>query len=458
MKNNQGKVSMVSPCYNKVKYIGKMLDSLIVQEWDNIEVILVNDGSTDGTREVIAEYAPKLKQRGYEVVIVDQDNAGCCAAVYAGLIRMTGDYFCLLDCDDWLDPKYVSHMANWLDTHEDYDVAACNYRTYKNGILGGGMSDCYAYQISNENLLEKWILRQVIVVVWVYMPRVSYLKKCGLIENWNTDRNKTYEPLIAVPLMSGGGKFEYFNEPLYIYNQDDEGGLFLSINSEKTSASVQSFYDDYKTQLIYSINRLDVSDNRKEYLFKLVEVFYLHDVSQMLRYSVNESKKYLAELLEKSVGAINDLAGDKYIVPKNTEFNDCLVLCKYAAGRFIDGLGRCENRGTNDKFDILKKPVGNIIVVAALGKAAERYLSKLATTRFRPTEFWDHGGDGEIVKKPPKELPEFSGNDIVFCFSRKSEIMAYYRNLFTDSKAILFSADDTDILLSLLKFMPKEIA
>ena len=68
---------MVVPCYNKVEYIGEMLDSVIAQKWDNIEVILVNDGSTDGTREAIAEYEPKLKTRGYETVIIDQENAGC---------------------------------------------------------------------------------------------------------------------------------------------------------------------------------------------------------------------------------------------------------------------------------------------------------------------------------------------------------------------------------------------
>jgi glycosyltransferase involved in cell wall biosynthesis len=446
---------MVSPCYNKVKYIGKMLDSLIAQEWDNIEVILVNDGSTDGTRELIAEYEPKLKRRGYEVVIVDQGNAGCCAAVHAGLIRMTGDYFCLVDCDDRLDPKYVSHMANWLETHEDCDVAACNYRTYKNGILAGPWD--YPYKINSENLLEKWILRQVITMVWVYMSRVSYLKKCGLIKNWNTDRNKTYEPLIAVPLMSGGGKFEYFNEPLYIYNQDDESGLFLALNSETTLVSAQTYYDDYKTQFVHSIDRLDVSDDRKKYLFKLVEVFYWYDVFRVLNNNVNESKKYLAVLLERLVGAMNDSMDSRYVVPKNPEFNDSLVFCKYAAGRFIDSLGGCGNRGENDKFDVLKKPLGNIIVVAALGKAAERYFDKLATTRFRPTELWDNDGDGEIVKKTPKELPEFSGSDIVFCFSRKPEIMAYYRDLFTDSKAILFFAHDADKLLSLLKFMPRRL-
>jgi hypothetical protein len=178
---------------------------------------------------------------------------------------------------------------------------------------------------------------------------------------------------------------------------------------------------------------------------------------QVTGHNVNESGKYLAELLEMLVGAINDLTGKKYIAPKNPEFDDCMEFYKYAARRFIDDLNGCKNNGESSKFAILEKPVGNIIVVAALGKAAERYLGRLATTRFRPTELWDNDGDGEIVKKTPKELPEFSGNDIVFCFSGKTGIVEYYRNLFAGSKIITFFANDAESLLSLLKFMPKEI-
>jgi glycosyltransferase involved in cell wall biosynthesis len=449
MKNSQGKVSMVSPCYNKVKYIGKMLDSVIAQEWDNIELILVNDGSTDGTREIIADYEPKLKRRGYEVVIVDQENAGCCAAVYTGLTRMTGAYFCLVDCDDWLDPKYVSHLANWLDTHPDCDVAACNYAVNKDGVIGNASK--YPYKIGGDKLLEKWILRQVITQVWIYMSRISYLKRCGLIGNWKTDRNKTYEPLIAVPLMSGGGKFEFFDEPLYIYNQDDGSGLFIS--GQGSREVITEYYDDYKIQYRHSLGKSNLPEEDKAYLNKLVDVAYRREILAQLQANSKEYKEHYFEICTNLVNAANDLTGGGYMTPKYAEFGNFQLFYKFICDKILNG----QNESSRVS-GIVEKPVRKVIVVAALGQAAEKYLGKLSTTRFRPTELWDNDGDGVIVKETPDVMPGFSEDDTVFCFSRKPEITAYYKELFADGKADLLFADDADKLLSLLKFMPKGIA
>ena len=124
MTKPQSKTSMVIPCYNKEESISRMFDSILAQEWDNIELILVNDGSTDGTRGIITEYEPKFLERGYEVVIIDQDNQDVAAAVRNGLLRVTGEYVCQVDADDELDPRYVSMMAGWLDEHLWYEWAA----------------------------------------------------------------------------------------------------------------------------------------------------------------------------------------------------------------------------------------------------------------------------------------------------------------------------------------------
>lgn len=447
MKDKQGKVSLVSPCYNKVEYIAKMLDSVIAQEWDNIEVILVNDGSTDGTREMLAEYEPKLKARGYEVIIIDQENAGCCAAVYTGMLRMSGDYFCLVDCDDWIEPQYVSHMANWLDTHPDCDVAACNYVVYKNGSYGH-LSE-HPYKIGGEKLLEKWILRQVITQVWIYMSKVSYLKKCGLIDNWNADRNRTYEPLIAVPLMSGDGKFAFFNEPLYIYNQDNGSGLFTSGSGSREI--IEKYYDDYKIQYRHSIAKLGLSEERKAYLNHLVDIAYWREILSQLLVNNDEYKRHYFDLVNHFVEAVNMLLGSSYIVPKTAEYREYQMFYEFVCSKILS----IEN--SNEKiYQIAETAPDKIIVVAAMGLAAEKFLGKLAITRFRPTELWDNSGNGKIVKRTPEEIPELTEKDIVFCFSRKPEILTFYKNLLLKSKASLLLAEDADKLLTLIKFMPKE--
>ena len=96
----QSKVSIVVPVYNKIEYIDMMLKSVYDQLWDNIELILVNDGATDGTRERLTEWEPKFRDRGYEVVITDQENQGISVAVRNGMLCMSGVFFCSVDCDD----------------------------------------------------------------------------------------------------------------------------------------------------------------------------------------------------------------------------------------------------------------------------------------------------------------------------------------------------------------------
>jgi glycosyltransferase involved in cell wall biosynthesis len=211
---------MVVPCYNKENYIGAMLDSVLAQEWNNIEIILVNDGSTDKTREVIVSYLPKFEKRGYDVKLIDQDNGGCCKAVHTGLINMTGEYYCLIDADDEIEPTYVSTMAGWLEEHDDYEWTACSYRAVN--ILDGKRTvnapPQYPYPQDCDNLLTHYIFRRVITTVWIYMMRTSYMRQCGMIENFCAERSKTYEPLIMVPPAALGGKLKFFDEPLYRYN------------------------------------------------------------------------------------------------------------------------------------------------------------------------------------------------------------------------------------------------
>ena len=304
----QGKVSMVVPCYNKAKYIGMMLDSVIAQEWNNIELILVNDGSTDGTREVIAEYESKLIARGFSVIIIDQENAGCCAAVYTGLIRMSGDYFCLVDCDDMIEPKYVSRMAGWLDAYDDCEWAACTFRPITlsdNKMHPPGVKK---YRPDSGKLLERHIFRTTFSAVWIYMVRVRYLKECGLVDNFCIERRATYEPLIIVPLANGKGKLEFINEPLYLFNQDAMG-----LSRFDTIEQCLNFYDDYIYLYNWSIDRINASESVKKRLKDIARIGYYKDLYRHTKRMIN-NEAMIAFITQGLITAHRDiLRSDKRI-------------------------------------------------------------------------------------------------------------------------------------------------
>ena len=104
------KITVIVPVYNVENYLNKCLDSLINQTYKNLEIIVINDGSTDNSGEICQEYA----QKDNRIIYVEQENGGLSDARNAGLERMTGSYVTFVDSDDWVEPDYVEVLHNKL--------------------------------------------------------------------------------------------------------------------------------------------------------------------------------------------------------------------------------------------------------------------------------------------------------------------------------------------------------
>ena len=122
MKN--GMVSVVVPVYNVEKYLSECLDSLLNQTCRQMEIICVNDGSTDGSPKILQEYA----ERDDRIIIVDQKNAGLSAARNAGIDRATGEYIYFLDSDDMIDAEAIDVLKKTADS-ERLDMLLFDRRT-----------------------------------------------------------------------------------------------------------------------------------------------------------------------------------------------------------------------------------------------------------------------------------------------------------------------------------------
>jgi len=249
-------------CYNKAEYIGIMLDSILAQKWDNIELILVNDGSTDGTRDVIEGYESALHRRGYQVVVIDQENSGVCLAAKVGLEHATGDYICLVDADDELTPDYVSTMAGWLDIHPEYDYCACGFVFYTND----GTKRGYGYERQPKNIEvltpEHYILQDTWWALWSYMLRRDYLERCRITENYATGGNGSHEPGFMIPMTAYGGRVTPFSDILYRHRREVDGAH----SQHKTIEATKKHFNTYFDLMTAAINILpeDLADSRKK--------------------------------------------------------------------------------------------------------------------------------------------------------------------------------------------------
>ena len=115
-------ISVIIPIYNVEKFLCRCLDSVINQTYGNLEIILIDDGSTDGGGKICDEYALKDSR----ISVVHQDNKGVSAARNLGLGMSNGHYVAFIDGDDWIERDMFSFLIGLLDRNKA-DMAACGY-------------------------------------------------------------------------------------------------------------------------------------------------------------------------------------------------------------------------------------------------------------------------------------------------------------------------------------------
>lgn len=121
------KVSVIVPVYNKAPYVGKCIESILAQTLSDIEVIIVNDGSTDNSEAVCKTYLTDERVQ-YHL----QKNAGPAAARQNGIDHASGEYLGFVDADDWIDPDMYEKMYD-AAISADADIVMCNILENENG-------------------------------------------------------------------------------------------------------------------------------------------------------------------------------------------------------------------------------------------------------------------------------------------------------------------------------------
>lgn len=104
-------VSVVVPIYNVEKYLGRCIQSILNQSYENLQIILVDDGSTDESGHI----ADKWNQKDKRILVIHQSNAGLSAARNCGIKQAKGDYILFVDSDDWIHPQMIQEMIREIN-------------------------------------------------------------------------------------------------------------------------------------------------------------------------------------------------------------------------------------------------------------------------------------------------------------------------------------------------------
>lgn len=392
-------VSMVIPCYNKEQYIGDMLNSLYNQTWPNIEIIFVNDGSTDKTRDILSDWEPRLQGKGQLVKIIDQKNMGVASAVHQGMLYATGDFFCTVDCDDILDREYLSTMARFLCENDEFDWVACDYTPFtreENGQKPEKMFtfDLYAHNISIQKLLENLIFWNLCSGVWVYLVRMRYLKKCRIIENFSIASPVTQEPQYVMPLICGGGKLKYLNKPLYYYNIQSAGqGRCESFDLAKR------YVEGYHQLNCHTIDTLGLDLPIKQRLKTISGLFRIRELLKRASLFPNAREIYQTEIVHEAAEYLKNV----YQVSGNISGETILVTGWEPLVEAIEhSLFASDDHRTIISY-------GRIICYGALGKAAKERIPIISKIFQEPLMLWDHGAtEVSIFDNIPVTPPDYN--------------------------------------------------
>jgi glycosyltransferase involved in cell wall biosynthesis len=117
------RVSIITPCYNTARFVGEAIESVQKQTYENWEHVIVDDGSTDRSADIIRQYSERCRK----LTLIQQPNQGLSAARNAGVRASSSesDYLLFLDADDMLKPKMLAFMIEYLDHHPEVGVASC---------------------------------------------------------------------------------------------------------------------------------------------------------------------------------------------------------------------------------------------------------------------------------------------------------------------------------------------
>ena len=231
-------ISIIVPCYNTEDYIEQCLDSLIHQSYKKLEIILVNDGSTDDTD---AKIQPYLSEDRIRYII--QENKGLSGARNTGLDIMKGEYVCFVDSDDFLHKDYVKTLyENLIKT--DADISICDFLLYYDDapvdIETLPVEETLDVKSRDEGM-------DCINTNYRYILAWNKLYKAHIFDNIRYPLGKLHEDeFVAHHILYKTNKSVFTSRKLYSYRQGRKDSIMSNITVKNFNDAVEAFDDRIK--------------------------------------------------------------------------------------------------------------------------------------------------------------------------------------------------------------------
>lgn len=265
------RLSIIVPIYNTEKYLVACLDSIINQTYKNLEIILINDGSIDGSKSICEAYASKDKR----ILLIDKANGGQASARNKGLNLATGDCIAFVDSDDTISKDLFQKNMQVLKKDSGIDVL--QFPIYMNfGLENGYLRKPSQESIrSREILYKKWI--ETNTISWLVCNKIF---KKEVFKNLRFKENMVYEDNYMMADILSRIKHLFIN---------DEGIYYYHARDNSTTTSTHTLKKEQDTQLVslHILNKLTKVQNTTK--AKVIMLSRIFNVYQSIKYNYKVS-------------------------------------------------------------------------------------------------------------------------------------------------------------------------
>lgn len=256
---NDPLISLIIPCYNAERTVSKCLDSVTNQIYKNLEIIIINDGSTDGTLEIIKQF----QKEDSRLIVIDQTNSGVSKARNLGIQKAGGEYIFFVDSDDWVEKDYCSVLYKTLvENNADISISEAFYedengnQDFKHQTFDESVSN-YDQQSALKLLLEDKIIQSH---PWAKLYKSELLKNISFPEN--LEAFEDYYTMFKI--FSDAEKVVKINKPIYHYVQFEDSlshnltpkrayHFFLALMEAYTFLNSQQIDKSFKKSILKNI-------------------------------------------------------------------------------------------------------------------------------------------------------------------------------------------------------------
>ena len=234
-------ISIIIPIYNTENYLAECLESIINQTYYNLEVLLIDDGSTDNSGRICDDYA----QKDTRIKVIHKENGGVSSARNIGLDLARGEYLVFIDSDDFVDEDYIKKMYDGLKIN-DADVLFCKHAQYINGEIKHVQENFpsnLTVDFKDKNFVE-FILRSISAKNHIFIGSTRILYKKSSIRNirFHCGIKISEDVLFSIKILLGVRKIAFINDCLYFYRQR-EGSAIYSYRKNYLQSQLNLFYE-----------------------------------------------------------------------------------------------------------------------------------------------------------------------------------------------------------------------